>query len=104
MIFHETFASNLAGYDAAGELSLVDVRTAIRNANGTKPSLFVPEMSYELLTKQQISRLQAPSLKCVEMVYEELISLASVCGESKVWISFSSSGSETVSIAGTTSD
>ncbi|RYY80546.1 hypothetical protein EON63_16715 [archaeon] len=33
-----------------------DIRTAIANANGTRPSLFVPEISFDLLVKRQIAR------------------------------------------------
>jgi len=51
---------------------LQDIRTAIRNANGLRPSLFIPEMAFEILIKQQISRLQEPALECSHLVYEEL--------------------------------
>jgi len=39
---------------------------------GPRTALFVPEMSFELLTKRQISRLHEPSLQCVDAVFEEL--------------------------------
>ncbi len=35
-------------------------------------SLFVPEGAFEVLIKQQISRLLEPSLDCANLVYEEL--------------------------------
>ena len=40
-----------------------DIRTAIYNANGTRPSLFVPEMSFDLLVRKQIARLEQPGLQ-----------------------------------------
>jgi Dynamin central region len=40
-----------------------DIRTAICNANGTRPSLFVPEMSFDLLVRKQIARLEQPGLQ-----------------------------------------
>jgi dynamin 1-like protein len=43
-----------------GDLTDEDIRTAIANANGTRPSLFVPEISFDLLVRKQISRLEAP--------------------------------------------
>ena len=48
-------------------------RTAICNANGTRPALFVPEISFDLLVKRQISRLEQPGLQCVDLVFDELI-------------------------------
>lgn len=46
----------------------MDILTAIRNATGPRPALFVPEVSFELLVKRQIRRLEDPSLRCVELV------------------------------------
>ena len=39
---------------------------------GPRPSLFVPEVSFELLVKKQVKRLEEPSLRCVELVHEEM--------------------------------
>jgi hypothetical protein len=36
------------------------------------PSLFVPESAFEVLTRQQMSRLLEPSLDCAYGTYEEL--------------------------------
>jgi len=46
--------------------------TAIRNASSLRPNLFVPEVAFEILSKQQIKRLESPSLQCVQLVFEEL--------------------------------
>jgi dynamin 1-like protein len=43
-------------------LSDDDIRTAICNANGTRQSLFVPEISFDLLVRRQITRLEQPVL------------------------------------------
>lgn len=59
-IFHETFGRTLQSVDALDGLSANDIRTAIRNSTGTRPSLFVPEMAFELLVKGQIKRLEDP--------------------------------------------
>ncbi|CAB4045658.1 dynamin-1 [Paramuricea clavata] len=58
--------------DALGGLSTRDILTAIRNATGPRPALFVPEISFELLVKRQIRRLEDPGLRCVELVHEEM--------------------------------
>lgn len=57
-----------------------DILTAIRNATGPRPALFVPEVSFELLVKRQIRRLEEPSLRCVELVHEEMQRIIQHCG------------------------
>lgn len=71
-IFHDTFGQRLQKMDALEGLSTKDILTAIRNATGPRPALFVPEISFELLVKRQIRRLEDPSLRCVELVHEEM--------------------------------
>ncbi|XP_072289028.1 dynamin-1-like protein isoform X2 [Eucyclogobius newberryi] len=78
-IFHETFGRTLQSIDPLGGLSELDILTAIRNATGPRPALFVPEISFELLVKRQIKRLEEPSLRCVELVHEELQRIIQHC-------------------------
>lgn len=78
-IFHETFGRTLQSIDPLGGLTEMDVLTAIRNATGPRPALFVPEVSFELLVKRQIKRLEEPSLRCVELVHEELQRIIQHC-------------------------
>jgi hypothetical protein len=40
----------------------------------------VPEVSFELLVKRQIRRLEEPSLRCVELVHEEMQRIIQQCG------------------------
>ncbi|XP_033116387.1 dynamin-1-like protein [Anneissia japonica] len=79
-IFHETFGRTLSGIDPLGGLKTIDILTAIRNATGPRPALFVPEVSFELLVKRQIRRLEEPSLRCVELVHEEMQRIIQHCG------------------------
>lgn len=65
-------------------LSNHDIRTAIRNSTGPRPSLFVPEIAFDLLIKPQIKLLEPPSLKCVELVYEELMKICHSCGSKEL--------------------
>jgi hypothetical protein len=74
-IFNEVFGHALQSIDPTENLSLSDIRTAIRNSTGPRPSLFVPEVAFDLLVKPQIKLLEAPSLRCVELVYEELMKI-----------------------------
>ena len=47
---------------------------------GPRPALFVPEVSFELLVKRQIRRLEEPSQRCVELVHEEMQRIIQHCG------------------------
>ena len=78
-IFNDVFGTALASIDATHNLENQDIRTAIRNSTGPRPSLFVPEMAFDLLVKPQIKLLEAPSLRCVELVYEELVKICHNC-------------------------
>uniref|UniRef100_A0A8C5HBU1 Dynamin-1-like protein n=1 Tax=Gouania willdenowi TaxID=441366 RepID=A0A8C5HBU1_GOUWI len=78
-IFHETFGRTLQSIDPLGGLTDLDILTAIRNATGPRPALFVPEISFELLVKRQMKRLEEPSLRCVELVHEELQRIIQHC-------------------------
>ncbi|RXW16316.1 hypothetical protein EST38_g9538 [Candolleomyces aberdarensis] len=78
-IFNDVFGHALGSIDATGNLDNQDIRTAIRNSTGPRPSLFVPEVAFDLLVKPQIKLLEAPSLRCVELVYEELVKICHNC-------------------------
>ncbi|XP_070497140.1 dynamin-1-like protein isoform X2 [Chironomus tepperi] len=79
-IFHETFGRTLDSIHPLAGLSKMDILTAIRNATGPRPALFVPEVSFELLVKRQIRRLEEPSLRCVELIHEEMQRMIQHCG------------------------
>ncbi|XP_047522770.1 dynamin-1-like protein isoform X2 [Pieris napi] len=79
-IFHETFGRTLDSIHPLVGLTRMDILTAIRNATGPRPALFVPEVSFELLVKRQIRRLEDPSQRCVELVHEEMQRIVQHCG------------------------
>ena len=79
-IFNSVFCNSLETIDPTVNLSVQDIRTAIRNSTGPRPSLFVPEMAFDLLVKPQIKMLDIPAQRCVELVYEELIKICHTCG------------------------
>ncbi|MCJ1477036.1 Dynamin- GTPase protein [Lambiella insularis] len=79
-IFNSVFGNSLETIDPTTNLSVLDIRTAIRNSTGPRPSLFVPELAFDLLVKPQIKMLDVPSQRCVELVYEELIKICHTCG------------------------
>lgn len=74
-IYNEVFGSQLAAINPTHNLSVKDIRTAIRNSSGPRPSLFVPELAFDLLVKPQVKLLEEPSRGCVELVYEELMKI-----------------------------
>ncbi|CAG5101268.1 Similar to Dnm1l: Dynamin-1-like protein (Mus musculus) [Cotesia congregata] len=79
-VFHVLFKEALDGIHPLGGLTKMDILTAIRNATGPRPALFVPEVSFELLVKRQIRRLEDPSLRCVELVHREMQEIVQHCG------------------------
>lgn len=81
-IFNDVFGHALNSIDATQNLDNQDIRTAIRNSTGPRPSLFVPEIAFDLLVKPQIKLLEAPSVRCVELVYEELVKICHNCTSS----------------------
>ncbi|KAF9314413.1 Dynamin- GTPase protein [Podila horticola] len=79
-IFNNVFGSALDSVNPCENLTNQDIRIAIRNSTGPRPSLFVPEIAFELLVKPQIKLLEPPSLRCVELAYEELVKICHNCG------------------------
>jgi len=83
-IFNSVFGQSLDSIDPTHNLTVHDIRTAIRNSTGPRPSLFVPEMAFDLLVKPQIRLLEAPAQRCVELVYEELMKICHTCGNTEI--------------------
>lgn len=71
-LFRDVFAKTIRAYDSFAGLSDDDIRTALRNATGPRAKLFIPEAAFELLVRRQVAKLQAPSLQCAELVFDEL--------------------------------
>ncbi|WFD34617.1 dynamin GTPase [Malassezia cuniculi] len=83
-IFQDVFGQALASINPTQNLTVQDIRTAIRNSTGPRPSLFVPEAAFELLIKPQIKLLEPPALRCVELVYEELMKICHNCNSAEL--------------------
>lgn len=71
-IFNEVFTRSIVALDPFENLSDDDIRTSIRNANGHRAALFVPEMSFELLVRRQIASIESLGLQCIDLVYDEI--------------------------------
>ncbi|KAH8605552.1 Dynamin family Dynamin central region Dynamin GTPase effector domain [Trypanosoma vivax] len=77
-IFHECFATYVHGLNVK---NLTDeyIRINARNMAGMHASLFPSDHVFTALAKQQIERLEEPSMKCVQFIYEELIKIVDNC-------------------------
>ena len=82
-IFHEIFASALNSINPLEGYTRGAIHTAMRNASGTRPGLFISESCFELLVKKQISRLEPPSLRCVQLVHDEMEKILNSCCQSQ---------------------
>lgn len=71
-VYHELFNNGIKSIDPFDLVKDNDIRTILYNSSGSTPSLFVGTAAFEIIVKQQIKRLEEPSLKCCALVYEEL--------------------------------
>lgn len=72
-VFHELYSNGIKAVDPFDQVKDIDIRTILYNSSGSSPALFVGTTAFELIVKQQIRRLEDPSLKCVSLVYDELV-------------------------------
>ena len=72
-VYHELYSNGIKAVDPFDQVKDIDIRTILYNSSGSSPALFVGTTAFELIVKQQIKRLEEPSLKCVSLVYDELI-------------------------------
>ncbi|EFX01014.1 vacuolar dynamin-like GTPase [Grosmannia clavigera kw1407] len=72
-VFHELYSNGIKAIDPFDQVKDVDIRTILYNSSGSSPALFVGTTAFELIVKQQIKRLEEPSLKCISLVYDELV-------------------------------
>ncbi|PVG02820.1 putative ember of the dynamin family of GTPase [Serendipita vermifera] len=72
-VFHELYNNGVRSIDPFDQVKDGDIRTILYNSSGSTPALFVGTAAFEVIVKQQIKRLEDPSVKCCQLVYEELI-------------------------------
>lgn len=76
-VFHEVYSNGVKSIDPFDQVKDVDIRTILYNSSGSSPALFVATTAFEVIIKQQIRRLEEPSLKCITLVYDELVRILS---------------------------
>ncbi|VDM09779.1 unnamed protein product [Wuchereria bancrofti] len=80
-IFHERFPFEIVKMEIDEKEMRREIQIAIRNIHGIRVGLFTPDMAFEAIVKKQIERLKEPSLKCVDLVVNELASVVRQCAE-----------------------
>lgn len=77
-IFHDSFGRGLMSINPLESLDNKAILTAARNEAGIKSAICVPDV-FELLVTEQIKRLEDPSLRCVELVHQEMGRFVGYC-------------------------
>ncbi|KAG9011542.1 vacuolar protein sorting-associated protein 1 [Tulasnella sp. JGI-2019a] len=76
-VFHELFSNAIKSIDPFDQVQDGDIRTILYNSSGSTPALFVGTAAFEVIIKQQIRRLEEPSQKCCQLIYDELTRILS---------------------------
>lgn len=80
-LFHERFPFEIVKMEFDEKELRKEIAYAIRNIHGIRVGLFTPDMAFEAIVKKQIARLKEPSLKCVDLVVNELSNVVRSCTE-----------------------
>ena len=70
-VFHEIFKNGISALDPFDQIKDADIRTIMHNTSGSAPSLFVGTQAFEVLVKQQIHRMEDPSVRCINLIFDE---------------------------------
>ncbi|CCE87004.1 Piso0_005530 [Millerozyma farinosa CBS 7064] len=76
-VFHEIFKNGINALDPFDQIKDADIRTIMHNTSGSAPSLFVGTQAFEVLVRQQIRRMEEPSLRCINLIFDELVRILS---------------------------
>ncbi|KAB7508185.1 Dynamin [Armadillidium nasatum] len=78
-LFHERFPYEIVRIEFDEKDLRREIAFAIRNIRGIRVGLFTPDMAFDAIVKGQIARLKEPSLKCVDLVVQELSNVVRIC-------------------------
>lgn len=76
-VFHEIYKNGINALDPYDQIKDGDIRTIMHNTSGSAPSLFVGTQAFEVLVKQQIHRMEDPSVRCINLIFDELVRILS---------------------------
>merc|ERR1711971_692978 len=71
-LFHERFPYEIVRMEFDEKELRREIAFAIRNIHGIRVGLFTPDMAFEAIVKKQIARIKEPSIKCIDLVVQEL--------------------------------
>lgn len=77
--FHESFGDFVRGLRASKDLTDEYIQVNVRNMAGMNASLFPSDQVFFALVREQIQKLENPSIKCVNVVHEELVNIVTLC-------------------------
>eukprot|EP00096_Caligus_rogercresseyi_P005316 TRINITY_DN2055_c0_g2_i4.p1 TRINITY_DN2055_c0_g2~~TRINITY_DN2055_c0_g2_i4.p1 ORF type:complete len:890 (-),score=300.82 TRINITY_DN2055_c0_g2_i4:524-3193(-) len=80
-LFHERFPYEIVRMEFDEKELRREIAFAIRNIHGIRVGLFTPDMAFEAIVKKQISRLKEPSIKCIDLVVQELSNVVRIISE-----------------------
>lgn len=83
-LFHERFPFEIVKMEFDEKELRREIAFAIRNIHGIRVGLFTPDMAFEAIVKKQISKLREPSLKCVDLVINEMGNVVRHCTQKMV--------------------
>ncbi|EKE37163.1 hypothetical protein ENUP19_0285G0016 [Entamoeba nuttalli] len=71
-VFENNFRPTIDNQDILSGIKDVDILTAIKNASGTRPCLYVPQSAFENLISKQVRNFEGTCHNCVDNVYREM--------------------------------
>merc|ERR1719435_91207 len=80
-LFHERFPYEIVRMEFDEKELRREIAYAIRNIHGIRVGLFTPDMAFEAIVKKQIGRLKEPSIKCIDLVVQELSNVVRTVAE-----------------------
>ncbi|KAJ7508835.1 Dynamin central region-domain-containing protein [Mycena galericulata] len=76
-VFHHIFSNGIKSVGPFDQVKDGDLRTTLYNSSGLTPTLFIGTAAFEDIIKRQIARLEEPSLRCCQLVHDELLRILS---------------------------
>ncbi|CAG0923724.1 unnamed protein product [Notodromas monacha] len=78
-LFHERFPFEIVKMEVDEKELRKEIAITIRNIHAIRVGLFTPDRAFEETVKTQIERLKEPSLKCIDLVVQELSNVVRNC-------------------------
>lgn len=78
-LFHERFPFEIMKRECDEREMRREIAFAIRNTHGVRVGLFTPDLAFDAIVKTQITRLREPTLKCVDLVIQEIGAVLKNC-------------------------